>query len=130
MTFLLLVIGALFGAVALGFPGFVLGAGLGYGIALLLELRQRLERLERTMEARRRRIAAEAAALQASTHPLPPEKERYPEEPLVDALRQRDDDRDAAGAEIDDLLHQVDPPCTPGRPAGPGREVRREAVSP
>lgn len=114
MTFLLLVIGALFGAIALGFPGFVLGAGLGYGIALQLEMRQRLERLERTMEARRRRIAAEAAALQASSQPSPPlpEKERYPEEPLLDALR-GDDDRETAGAEIDDLLHQVEPPVRP-----------------
>lgn len=113
MTFLLLVIGALFGAIALGFPGFVLGAGLGYGIALQLEMRQRLERLERTMEARRRRIAAEAAALQASSQPPLPQKERYPEEPLLDPLR--GDDRDAAGAEIDDLLNQVEPPV---RPAG------------
>jgi hypothetical protein len=111
MTFLLVVIGSLFGAVALGFPGFVLGAGLGYGIALLLELRQRLDRLERTMQARRRRIAAEAAALKAS--PPLPERERYPEEDIIHALQE--DDRRDSGAEIEDLLEQVQPPRSSSR---------------
>lgn len=120
MTLALLVLGAVFGAVALGFPGFVLGAGLGYGLALLLELRQRLDRLERTMEARRRRIAAELAS--HSPPPSPPSPpppfaaaERYPEEAMVDALRESGDDPRSAGSEMEDVFRQVAPPPSGGK---------------
>ncbi|MBE0595766.1 MAG: hypothetical protein IH614_00690 [Desulfuromonadales bacterium] len=83
MRWLPITLGALFGAKALRLPGMVLGAGLGWSLALLLETQERLTRLE------------EASGGQLAEPPLFPyegeiPEDRYPETAVIDALREGD----------------------------------------
>lgn len=83
MRWLPITVGALCGARALRLPGLVLGAGLGWSLALLLETRERLDRLE------------QAAFGSPAEPPLLPFEEavpaeRYPEMAVIDALREGD----------------------------------------
>ena len=105
MTWILIVIGALCGVWVAGFPGLVLGLGLGWGLALMLELRTRLDRLERTDALRGGRLSPPA--------PPPPaagterQAARYPETTVLDAQRAAQEDPATAAAEMDDLYREV-----------------------
>jgi hypothetical protein len=84
MKGLLAVIGASAGAWRRGLGGAVLGAGVGWALGALLAPRRR-------------------------SVPLPEEEHyrRYPEEEIVDALREAGDEPEAEGAEMDDLYREV-----------------------
>jgi len=84
MKGLLVVIGAVAGAWRRGLGGAVLGAGVGWALGVLLPPRRRSARM--------------------------PEEEhyrRYPEEEIVDALREAGDEPEVEGAEMDDLYREV-----------------------
>jgi hypothetical protein len=84
MRGLLAVIGASAGASRRGLGGAVLGAGVGWALGVLLAPRRRFVRL--------------------------PEEEyyrRYPEEEIIDALREAGDEPEAEGAEMDELYREV-----------------------
>jgi len=95
MRFLWIVGGAIAGGKALGFPGAVLGGGLGYGLAALPEILRRLEVVERAT----RMPGASAAAERTS--------DRYPEESIIDAMRQAEDEESAGAEEMEDLFDEV-----------------------
>jgi hypothetical protein len=84
MKGLLAVIGATIGAWRRGVGGVVLGAGVGWAFGTLL------------MSPRR-------------PVPLPEEEHyrRYPEEEIVDALREAGGEPEVEGAEMDDLYREV-----------------------
>jgi hypothetical protein len=83
MKGLLAVIGAAAGAWRRGLGGAVLGAGVGWALGALLAPRPSVR--------------------------LPEEEHyrRYPEEEIVDALREAGDEPEAEGAEMDDLYREV-----------------------
>ena len=105
MTWVLIIIGALCGVWVAGFPGLVLGLGLGWGLALLLELRTRLDRLERTGAFRAGHLSRPAPAPPAAGRTG--EAVRYPETTVLDAQRAAQEDPAAAAAEMDDLYREV-----------------------
>jgi hypothetical protein len=83
MKGLLAVIGASAGAWRRGLGGAVLGAGVGWALGALLAPR--------------------------SSARLPEEEHyrRYPEEEILDALREAEDEPEVEGAEMDDLYREV-----------------------
>lgn len=88
--------GALLGARAMRLPGMVLGAGVGWGVAALLDLRNRLERLEKPSSLSGARTVpplAEQAPIFRG--------ERYPEMAVIDELR------GSEGKELADLYDEV-----------------------
>ena len=128
LSIFLVIIGAVFGAFALGFPGFVLGAGLGYAINLLLELRQRIDRVERMMDIRENRRTAPIApptappaerpspAPSAASEPsptVPPSEERYPEEAIIDAMQQGERTPEETAAELEEISRRGEDPFHP-----------------
>lgn len=128
MSIFLVIIGAVFGALALGFSGLVLGAGLGYAINLLLELRQRLDRMERRMDIREKRrpppIATPTAppaerpgaAVSAAPDPSPAaplSEERYPEEAIIDAMQQGERTSEETAAELEEISRHGEDPFHP-----------------
>ena len=104
MTWILIIIGALCGVWVAGFPGLVLGLGLGWGLALLLELRTRLDRLERTEAFRGGHLVRPAPAPPAAGGQ---QAVRYPETTVLDAQRAAQEDPAAAAAEMEDLYREV-----------------------
>ena len=83
--------GAIAGRKAFGFPGALLGAGLGYGLAAILDILRRLEVVERATEG----VSVGHAA------------ERYPEETIIDAMLQAEDEETQVGEEMEDLFSEV-----------------------
>lgn len=84
MKGLLAVIGATVGIWRRGLGGALMGAGVGWALGVLLTSREGSVRL--------------------------PEEEhylRYPEEEMVDALREAGDEPEVEGAEMDDLYREV-----------------------
>lgn len=69
MTLLLTILGAVFGALALELPGLVLGGGLGYLLAVVVDLQKRLERLEQRGQERQPSLAPPFAPPVARTSP-------------------------------------------------------------
>ena len=114
MTILLIALGALFGALAAGFSGLVLGAGFGFALGLLMEVRDRVDRMEDIVRALRtpQRHTQKGTAPSPSTAPA--KKERYPEEPILNAMRRSESDAEAEGRQMDEYYHDVN--------AGPRRE--------
>lgn len=84
--------GVIAGGRALGFPGALLGGGLGYCLAAVAELRQGLRRLETDLG--RQSLPASAEEIRA---------ERYPEETIIDAMQQAE----AEEAEMEDIFAEV-----------------------
>ncbi len=103
MTILLILLGALFGALAAGFAGLVLGAGFGFALGLLVEVRDRVDRMEdivralRTAPPHREKDAAHAPCAP------PAERERYPEGPILNAMRRTQDE----GRDMDEYYQDV-----------------------
>jgi hypothetical protein len=83
--------GAIVGRKAFGLPGAVLGGGLGYGLAAILDILRRLEAVERSTEA----VSVGHAA------------ERYPEETILDAMLQVEDEEASRGDEMEDIFVEV-----------------------
>jgi hypothetical protein len=95
MKWLWVVGGAIAGGKAFGFPGAVLGGGIGCGLAALPEILRRLEKVERAAQKAGGSAAAERTA------------ERYPEETIIDAMRQAEDDGASGREELEDIFSEV-----------------------
>lgn len=94
MRFLWIIGGALAGGKVLGFPGAVLGGGLGYGLAALPEILRRLEAVEKAQE-----VSVTAATGRTA--------ERYPEETIIDAMQQVENEEASRGEEMEDIFSEV-----------------------
>lgn len=114
MTLLLIALGALFGALAAGFPGLVLGAGFGFALGMLMEIRDRVDRMEDIVRALRTPPRRAGKKETSAPRAAAAKKERYPEEPILDAMRRSQADPEAAGRQMDEYYHDVS--------AGPRRE--------
>lgn len=83
--------GAAVGRRAFGTPGLLLGAGLGYGLAVLFEPGSRVEK-ESSPQREGVRVEHES---------------RYPEEAVIESMAEAESDPDALGAEMEEIFHQV-----------------------
>jgi hypothetical protein len=91
MRFLWIIGGALAGGKVFGFPGAVLGGGLGYGLAALPEILRRLEAVERATQE----VSVGHTA------------ERYPEETIIDAMQQVENEEASRGEDMEDIFSEV-----------------------
>jgi hypothetical protein len=95
MRSLWIVGGAIAGGKVFGLPGTVLGGGLGYVLSALPEILRRLEAVERAV----RQVGGPDVAERAT--------ERYPEERVIDAMQQAENEEVARGEEMEDIFSEV-----------------------
>jgi|GEM_PF-6136369 len=83
--------GAVVGGRVLGARGLLVGAGLGYGLAVLFEA-----------ESRGEEALPAAGQEERAGHEV-----RYPEEAVIDTMEQAESEPAARGAEMEDIFREV-----------------------